>query len=266
MLADKMTKRFDWRIFFILLGAATLGGIAVLPYAFELQADALAQVPIPLNLLIPLQIVQNTVLFAVVIALGLAAANRVGLGPPMLEAKLAGRSIRAHVRSILPRCILLGVVVSIAIIVLDLYVFSPALTAELGGPYSALSLQSAQPAAWKGFLASFYGGINEEILLRLFLMSVLVWLGGFIHKTPEGKPTITTIWIANILAAILFGLGHLPATALLLPLTALVILRAIVLNGIAGVAFGYLYARHGLESAMLAHFTADIVLHVLLAL
>jgi membrane protease YdiL (CAAX protease family) len=261
-----MKKGLNWRIFFILLGAATLGGIAILPYAFELQADALEQSPIPMNLLIPLQIVQNTIFFAVVIALGLAAANRTGLGLPILESKLAGGPIHAQLRSILPVSLLLGVVVSIVIIVLDLYIFSPALTAELGEQSSALGLQGAQPAAWKGLLASLYGGINEEILLRLFMMSVLAWLGGFIRKTPEGKPTTTILWIANILAAVLFGLGHLPATALLLPLTTLVILRAILLNGIAGVAFGYLYARHGLESAMLAHFTADIVLHVLLAL
>jgi membrane protease YdiL (CAAX protease family) len=38
------------------------------------------------------------------------------------------------------------------------------------------------------------------------------------------------------------------------------------LNGLAGLAFGYLYWTRGLESAMLAHFTADLVLHVLLVI
>ncbi|HEX9332266.1 MAG TPA: hypothetical protein VF896_10280 [Anaerolineales bacterium] len=52
----------------------------------------------------------------------------------------------------------------------------------------ALSLQTSRPAAWKGFLASFYGGIAEEILLRLFVMSFFVWLGHFISKAVEGKP------------------------------------------------------------------------------
>ena len=97
-------------------------------------------------------------------------------------------------------------------------------------------------------------------------MSVLVWLGRFVSKTEDGHPTLAVLWIANILAAILFGLGHLPATAALFPITPLVIIRAIVLNGLIGIAFGYLYFKHGLESAMLSHFTADIVLHVLLAL
>ena len=70
---------------------------------------------------------------------------------------------------------------------------------------------------------------------------------------------------ANILAAVLFGLGHLPATATFLPLTPLVITRAILLNGIGGMIFGWLYWKRGLEAAMVSHFSADIVLHVLFA-
>jgi len=98
------------------------------------------------------------------------------------------------------------------------------------------------------------------------MMSVLAWLGKFISHTPDGRPTTAILWIANVLAAVLFGLGHLPATSALLPLTPLFVTRAIVLNGLLGVAFGYLYMTRGLESAMISHFSADIVLHVLLAL
>ncbi|MBU7029500.1 MAG: CPBP family intramembrane metalloprotease, partial [Theionarchaea archaeon] len=75
------------------------------------------------------------------------------------------------------------------------------------------------------------------------------------------------IWSANILAAVIFGLGHLPtAIAIGIPLTALFVTRTVVLNGIGGVAFGWLYWKQGLESAMMAHFTVDIVLHVLFVL
>ena len=41
-----------------------------------------------------------------------------------------------------------------------------------------------------------------------------------------------------------------------------VVVRTIALNAIAGIAFGWLFWKHGLEMAMLAHFSADIVLHV----
>ncbi len=174
--------------------------------------------------------------------------------------------MRIKVRANLPLSIIIGVVASLLIIGLELVIFQPALLRELGDSVNTLNLQTAQPAAWQGFLASFYGGIAEEIMLRLFVMSLLAWLGSFVSRTTEGKPTSAVFWIANILAAVLFGLGHLPATALLIPLTPLVITRAIVLNGLAGIGFGWLYWKRGLEFAMIAHFSADIVLHVLLAL
>src|SRR5687768_15234998 len=261
-------KPFNRKIFFILLAAAILGVIAILPYALELQADALAniQLPMPMEILILLQVAQSAVLFALVIFIGLLLANRTGLGLAILEAGLAGENVAPRIRAILLPSIALGIAAAILIIALDQFIFQPGLVAELGSEANALTLQTAQPAAWKGLLASFYGGINEELLLRLFLFSLLVWLGKFFNRTPEGYPTVAVLWAATILTAVVFGLGHLPVTSMLVPLTPLVITRAIVLNGVAGIVFGYLYWKRGLEAAMLSHFSADIILHVLLAL
>jgi hypothetical protein len=86
------------------------------------------------------------------------------------------------------------------------------------------------------------------------------------HRGPGGGPSVPVLWVATILAAALFGLGHLPMTSMMVPLTPLIIVRAFVLNGLLGVGFGYLYWTRGLESAMLAHLSADLLLHVLLAL
>ncbi len=263
-----MKKPFNWKIFFILLAVSVFGVVAVLPYSLTLQSDALAKanLSIPFWLFITLQILQNTVLFAVVILLGLLAANRVGLGLPILEAKLQGEPVGQKIKAFLLPSILVGILGSALVIVLDQQIFMPMLMAELGDKAASLNQDALQPAAWKGLLASFYGGIDEEILLRLGMMSILVWLGRFVSKTEDGRPTLAVLWTANILAAVLFGLGHLPATAALFPITPLVITRAIVLNGLVGIAAGYLYFKHGLEAAILAHFSADIVLHVLLAL
>ena len=263
-----MKTVINWRVFFILWIAAILSSIAVLPYALELQASTLQamDIRIPLPALIALQVVQSAILFAIIIFAGMFLASRVGLGTPILDSITRSESASGKVRAIVPLSIGLGVIASLLIIGLEVLIFQPAMLKELGDSANALNLQNAQPAAWKGFLASFYGGIVEEILLRLFLMSLFVWLGRFVSRTSEGKPTSTVFWIANILAAVLFGLGHLPATALLVPLTPLVITRAIVLNGLVGIVFGWLYWKRGLEAAMIAHFSADIVLHVLLAL
>jgi membrane protease YdiL (CAAX protease family) len=263
-----MKTVINWRVFFILWIAAILSSIAVLPYALELQASTLQamDIRIPLPALIALQIVQSAILFAIIIFAGMFFASRVELGTPILDSVTRSESAWSKIRAILPFSIGLGVIASLLIIVLEVLIFQPALLRELGDSAGALNLQNAQPAAWKGFLASFYGGIAEEIMLRLFVMSLFAWLGRFVSKTQEGKPTSTVFWIANILAAVLFGLGHLPATLLLIPLTPLVITRAILLNGIGGVIFGWLYWKRGLEAAMISHFAADIILHVLLAL
>ena len=262
-----MKTIINWRVFFILWIAAILSSIAILPYALELQGSTLEtlDLPIPLPALIALQIVQGAILFAIIIFAGMFFASRVGLGTPILDSITRNESAFDKVRAVLPISIGLGVLAALLIIGIDL-LLQPALLKELGDAANTLNLQNIHPAAWKGLLASLYGGITEEILLRLFVMSFLAWLGRFVNRTQEGKPTSAVFWIANILAAVLFGLGHLPATAAFLPLMPIVITRAILLNGIGGVIFGWLYWKRGLESAMVAHFSTDIVLHVLFVL
>jgi hypothetical protein len=262
-----MTKSFNWKLFLILWLAGVFGVIAVIPYTMTLQSDMLQnlELPIPLPALIAIQIIQGSILLAVLTALGLLLANRIGLGSPIIEAWLNKESITEKIKSILPISIILGLIAGVLIIVLDVYVFQPLLLTELGEQANAIS-QTAQPSAWQGFLASFYGGIAEELQLRLFFMSLLAWIGSFIVKPINGKANVTVLWITNILAAIAFGLGHLPAASLILPLTTLVVIRIIVLNSIGGIIFGWLYQTRGIESAMIAHFSADIVLHVLFAI
>ena len=102
--------------------------------------------------------------------------------------------------------------------------------------------------------------------MRLGLFTLVAWLLVRISRAPAGLPPGWVLWTANIISAVLFGLGHLPATAAVFPITALIVIRAFALNGLGGLAFGYLYWSRGLESAMLANFTGDLVLHVIPAL
>lgn len=255
-----MRTLINWKIYFILLIGAVLSSLAVLPYALALQPG----IQTDISTLIIQQIIQGGAIFAVMIFLGMILMKRIGLSTPILDLVTKGESASEILRRILPISIVLGVAVGLVIIGLD-FAFRPILLNELGDKADLLK-QGVQPAAWKGFLASFSGGIGEEIQLRLFLMSLLAWFGSFISRTSEGKPTPAVFWIANILAAIIFGLGHLPAMATILPLTLLVVIRTVMLNMIGGITFGWLYQTRGLESAMVAHFSADVVLHVLLAL
>ena len=92
-------------------------------------------------------------------------------------------------------------------------------------------------------------------------MTLLVWAGTRLTRSAAGRPAV--VWAAIVVSALIFGAGHVPTAATLLPLTPLVVARALLLNGIGGVAFGWLYWRRSLLAAMLAHFSADVVLHVL---
>ena len=264
-----MTKPFNWKIFWILVAAATIGLIAIIPYSFATQGGppSQAELPMPLPLLATIQIAAQVLLFGVAIWVGLSFANSIGLGLPILESALRREPIRDRMNLIIPISITLGVLGALLVVVLDLYVFHQALISELGSAAAPLTVRSpTTPTWWQGLLASLYGAFDEELLLRLCVMSFLAWLGRYVSKTPEGRPTTAVFWTANVLAAILFGLGHLPATSAMVPLTPLVVIRAVVLNSVIGIAAGYLYFTRGLESAMLSHFSADIILHVLFAI
>jgi hypothetical protein len=141
----------------------------------------------------------------------------------------------------------LGAVTAIALMLLDGWVFAPIPSvAEL--IHNAGS-GGAKPSAWQGLLASFYGAVDEEILMRFGLVSLLALAFRTLVRMGGGNRELAlptgAFWAANIVAAAVFGLGHLPATAALAPLSAALVVRALVLNGTAGLVFGELYRRYG---------------------
>ncbi len=249
-----MKNTINWKMFFILLAAGLLTSMMVLPYALSLvSSESMALTPA----IISVAIVQALVFFSIASFFGLLLAKRVGFGLPIIEGMLKGEKQGDRLKAILRPSVGLGVLAGVLIILLSV-------------PFGSMSVDflKAEVAVpvWQTFLASFYGGIAEEIILRLFLMTLFVWITFKIKKTPDNKPTAAGIWLAIIASSVIFGLGHLPITGGLTAITPLVVTRAIVLNGVAGIIFGWLYWKKGLESAMISHFTGDIVLHVLLPL
>ncbi|MCL2270472.1 MAG: CPBP family intramembrane metalloprotease [Treponema sp.] len=244
-----MKNLINWKLFFILLIACIIVSMLVIPYSLALASSEI-QFTVQIFLL---TVAQNSVLFAIVVFFGLFFSKRIGMGLPIVQGILEGKNRAKEIKSILAPSISLGVLSGIAIVVINI-------------PFTQLlpdlNMLDVSAPAWKALLASFYGGIAEEILLRLFLVSLFVWITFIIRKGKDGGPAVVGIWLSIVLAAVFFGLGHLPATAQITPLTGLVVVRAVVLNGIAGVVFGWLYWKKGLESAIIAHFSADIVLHI----
>ena len=109
------------------------------------------------------------------------------------------------------------------------------------------------------FASILYGGVVEEVMLRLFMMSLLAWLGWKVFFRKAEKAPAGVIVEANVISALLFAAGHLPATAMLFEITPLVLLRCFLFNGGLGLFFGWLYRRFGIQYAMIGHALAHIV-------
>lgn len=231
--------------------AGALATAALLPYLLEVMPGLREKVQLPMAALLAAQSAQAMVVVGVLALLGLRMAPRAGLGLPWLRALATRQPLPAFPwRLAVGAGLGAGVAVIAASLLLD-----PLLPARLH-PQAATH---AAASAWHGFLASFYGGIVEEVELRLFVMTLLVWVVAKLRGVAPGKGLY---WSAIVGAALLFGVGHLPAAAAIWPLDAIVVVRVVLLNALAGLVFGWLYWKRGLEVAMLAHFSADLVLHV----
>ncbi len=83
----------------------------------------------------------------------------------------------------------------------------------------------------------------------------MAWVLARIVRAAGGRPPGSILWTANIIAAVAFGLAHLPQTARFFLLTPVVVIRVVAMDALVGLALGYLYWTKGLEGAMLSHFT-----------
>ena len=249
-------KRYPWKVFAVLLSAGVFGVLAILPYLLAFIKKLPIEPPPSLPVLLLMQFLQGTILVGVAVGVGLLVAGKVGLGAPLLEDWLAGEKIAQRLKPLLQTSITAGVGVGVILLLLAVFVFIP-----LVPPLRIILAPDV--AIWKKFLAAFYGGITEELLMRLFLFSLLTWLLSKVWPAEGTAARAGVLWSVNVIVAILFGLGHLPVASLLIPITPSVIVAALVLNGLAGITFGYLYWKHGLEAAIVAHFSTDIVLHVI---
>ncbi|BAZ48735.1 hypothetical protein NIES4103_13440 [Nostoc sp. NIES-4103] len=210
----------------------------------KLSPERLAKVP-PLGILMLLQGLQYAILLAISILIGIGCAYRVGLRSHLIDYWVLHTPKIPY--SVIEMKWSLGVGAATTIIVLLLdWLMQPALP-------EALRAANTEPNWVSSLTAMLYGGITEEILMRWGLMSLLVWIAWKGLKQGVTLPSQGIYQGAIVLTALVFGLLHLPATAAIVPLTPVVIIRALLLNGIAGTAFGWLFWQYSLEAAMLAH-------------
>ena len=263
---ERPRLRQDLRIAVLLAGFCALATVAVIPYLLQIDPTRMpTSAAMPFPALIATQAMSMFILCALLAWTGLRMGHRIGLGAPLLQ-----RAVNRHGDATLSAqrpvaSIALGVAVAVAILVLS-RVLDPLLL-----PDTQVQMENIAGArsALYGLLASFYGGIVEELQLRLFLMTLIAWVATWMLRRRagfDGRLSPRVAWIAILVAALLFGLGHLPTAAAVWGLDAGVVFRTLLLNGIGGVVFGWLFWKRGFEMAVLSHFAADLVLHALVPL
>lgn len=130
-------------------------------------------------------------------------------------------------------------------------------------------------AGWEGFshptfpsslIASATAGIGEEILFRMFLLSLWAFLFNLILK--RWNQTGLALWMGNVIAAFVFAAAHIPSVMFLLgartfsEIPTVTLVELLVLNSVLGLIAGDRYIKIGLVAAVGVHFWADIVWHV----
>jgi hypothetical protein len=255
---DTTGKTRFGKVFLALFALGLPGVVALIPTVID-QLDMLppelADLPAPVA--VALALLNPIILLAIAVAIGTLLAHRVGLRSLVAEKVRSGHAIWPELRPHIPMAFLAGVFLLVVVIGLDALI-DPFAGTELAGEMATEGNLIGQL-----LLGVFYGGIVEELLLRWGVMTLLVWIGWRLLQRGQGRPRPALVWMAIVLAALLFGIGHLPALAAMLSLTPVIVIRTVLLNALGGLIFGWLFWRHSLEVAMVAHASFHVGLFIL---
>ncbi|MBQ3000816.1 MAG: CPBP family intramembrane metalloprotease [Oscillospiraceae bacterium] len=229
-----------WKLLLLFTAVGLLGGYFVGLYSLEsypeeIRQEILAQ-GLTETLVALISAVQSAIYGLVLGALGIVFSKKVGLWRDTLTFEKKPVLITAA----------WSIVGGLCLILPDLCFF---------GNYEPAIRESylVKPTIPYLIATVTYGGIIEEVMLRLFMMSLVAFV---LHKLFQKDRAETANWVlvtANVICALLFAAGHLPATQLIMGLTPMIVFRCFLLNGGFGLLFGWLYRKYGLQYAMLAH-------------
>lgn len=194
----------------------------------------------------------QVLVLGVLIYIGLYLGKRVGLGAPLIGSWARGEPVREQAMSVLGLSLAIGLGVAAAKYFLDLLIFSRFVPATLS-QWRQVPLLFRLPIP-------FPQGIVDEISLRLFWMTVFVWIIWKIRGSEDTPLPDPAYW------AVILLVGLFPVAGTVLGgSSGPVILQYAVLILAGVIPFGWLYWKRGIESALIAHFSSGVAL-VLLSL
>lgn len=224
-----------------LIGGYMTGLFTLEIYPPDMQQELLAQ-GMDSQTLALVSAAQNAIYGVVLGALGILMGKKLGLW----------KDERHVTKKPLLATLIIGVVGGVAMIYADLLVF---------GKYEQALIDSyANKPSIPFMLASItQGAVIEEVMLRLFWMTLVAFVLHLLFERHREEASTAVLVTANVISALLFAAGHLPANELLFGLTPVIVLRCFLLNGVFGLAFGWLYRKFGLRYAMIAHGGCHVV-------
>jgi len=256
-------RRYPWQTFLFLVAAGTLTGPLVIPYFRGLEAIATALAPTDspsLGRLLLDEFTNNLIFLVPAAGIGLWVSRRIGLGAPYLESWLDGAPRPAEpFKSIVKPALFWATVTALIAFAIDAF-FRYVLGVDFPAPEIHARINVVW---WRSALASFWAPWAEEIFDRLFLLSLVAWLGMMLFRVRgEGRGRWIAFWVANAATALFFGWYHIDNERLFAEVVPqIVALRTILIILPVGLAFGWIYLRKGLEAAILAHFFIDLIVH-----
>lgn len=189
-------------------------------------------------------------------ALGLFLGSKIGLGAPLLTSLLIRRpGVFRQVIRVMAQAAGIGLCIGLSLWLLRLATvdYLPPELPELG-----------HRGAVGGLLVSISAAIGEEVWLRLGVMTIIAWV--LVRVLGQHELTPRVAWTAIVVSALAFGAIHLPQLAAAGAATSIGITATMLGNTLVGIAFGWLFWKHGIIAAITAHFATDVVLHVIPAL
>jgi membrane protease YdiL (CAAX protease family) len=235
-----MSKKIGYVVFLFVLG---LSGVAsLLASNISIPEEARQELELIFtDFQIKLLMLVNPVIMLVgAIVIGGLLSKKVNLGTPIISNFFERSSKTIEINKITFQGIL-GGILSATLVFTTARVFKLFIPEELN-----ILENSVQLAPITRFL---YGGITEEILMRFGLMTLIVFLAQKISDTNQNY----TYWVGILLSTLLFALGHLPVVINTVGFSTLLFAYIIIANSFAGLIFGWLYWKKGLESSIIAH-------------